>query len=60
MQGGKFPPTSFRNFMQEMRLWLMRYRQRKELLQLEEHILKDIGISRCEALNEARKPFWRD
>ncbi|MET0116314.1 MAG: DUF1127 domain-containing protein [Sedimenticola sp.] len=43
-----------------MRLWLMRYRQRKELLQLEEHILKDIGISRCEALNEARKPFWRD
>ncbi len=40
--------------------WLRRRRERFELLQLNERELRDIGITRCDALNEAAKPLWRD
>jgi uncharacterized protein YjiS (DUF1127 family) len=40
-------------------LWLQRRGQRRTLLELNDHMLKDIGISRCEAMLEGRKPFWR-
>lgn len=36
-----------------------RYRQRQRLLSLPPEMLKDIGISRAEALHEGCKPFWR-
>jgi uncharacterized protein YjiS (DUF1127 family) len=36
-----------------------RQRQRRALLDLEAHTLRDIGMTREEALNEARKPFWK-
>lgn len=39
--------------------WLSRRQQRRALLELSEHMLKDIGISRSEAFREGRKPFWR-
>lgn len=35
------------------------YRQRRELLALDNAMLKDIGISRADALQEGNKPFWR-
>ena len=34
-------------------------RERAQLLALGERERRDIGISRCEAIREARKPFWR-
>lgn len=34
------------------------YRQRRALLTLDNAMLKDIGISRADALQEGRKPFW--
>ena len=34
-------------------------RQRRQLAQLPDYLLKDIGISRADALNEAEKPFWK-
>ena len=37
-----------------------RQRQRQTLAQLDDRILRDLGISRLEAEREARKPFWRD
>jgi uncharacterized protein YjiS (DUF1127 family) len=40
--------------------WAERHRQRKALLELSEHVLKDIGIGRGEAEREWRKPFWRE
>jgi uncharacterized protein YjiS (DUF1127 family) len=42
-------------------LWLARRRQRDELGNRAEdaHLLKDIGITREQALREAGKPFWR-
>jgi len=35
-----------------------RRRERSELLSLTERELKDIGITRYDALTEARRPFW--
>ena len=36
-----------------------RRRQRQRLLQLDDRLLADIGISREQAQREAMKPFWR-
>ena len=38
---------------------IVRWRQRRALEMLDERMLHDIGISRSQALAEARKPFWR-
>ncbi len=40
-------------------LWARRRQQRLRLKDLDDHVLKDIGVSRAEADREARKPFWR-
>jgi uncharacterized protein YjiS (DUF1127 family) len=39
--------------------WHERARQRHALMQLSDHMLRDIGIARAEAVGEAGKPFWR-
>lgn len=39
--------------------WVERHRQRRALHQLSDELLKDIGVSRADALREASKPFWR-
>jgi uncharacterized protein YjiS (DUF1127 family) len=39
--------------------WIERHRQRRALLELSDHMLKDIGISAGDAWQEGRKPFWR-
>ncbi len=36
-----------------------RRRQRQALLELEDHLLADIGLTRDQAELEARKPFWK-
>ncbi|MCY4311751.1 MAG: DUF1127 domain-containing protein [Rhodospirillaceae bacterium] len=38
--------------------WRQRGEERRQLLELDERLLKDIGVSRAEAMEEARKPFW--
>lgn len=40
-------------------LWSARARQRRELAVLPHEFLDDIGITREEALLEARKPCWQ-
>ena len=40
--------------------WRELARQRRALLALSDHMLKDIGITRAEAEREARRPFWSD
>ena len=39
--------------------WLHNWRSRRQLAQLDDAALKDIGVSRVDALQEADKPFWR-
>jgi uncharacterized protein YjiS (DUF1127 family) len=36
-----------------------RWRQRQALLDLDDRLLEDIGITRDEAERAARKPFWK-
>ena len=36
-----------------------RRRQRRALLALSDHALKDIGLNRADAFAEGTKPFWR-
>jgi uncharacterized protein YjiS (DUF1127 family) len=36
-----------------------RWRERRMLEELDDRMLRDIGINRSQALAEAAKPFWR-
>jgi uncharacterized protein YjiS (DUF1127 family) len=40
-------------------LWQERVRERRQLLQMSDRLLKDIGLTRVDAMIEADKPFWR-
>lgn len=39
--------------------WSRRLRERGELAQMCERSLRDIGLSRYDAFQEVKKPFWR-
>ena len=50
------------SWMDTVRAWSARSNERRalrELTELGDHVLKDIGISREQALREAAKPFWQ-
>ena len=38
--------------------WRRRLRDRRELATMSDRSLRDIGLTRCDADWEARKPFW--
>jgi uncharacterized protein YjiS (DUF1127 family) len=42
-----------------LKIWQQRHRTRRQLATLDSHALKDIGVTRTDALNEAKKSFWR-
>jgi uncharacterized protein YjiS (DUF1127 family) len=45
-----------------IRQWIARARQRRalfEIAELNDHLLKDIGLSKGEALRQAAKWFWQ-
>ena len=46
---------SLRDLAARIRQW----RSRRHLRRLDERLLRDIGVDRLEAQDEARKPFWR-
>jgi uncharacterized protein YjiS (DUF1127 family) len=57
-----YSPTPPKAWPHMVRVWMARSRQRKalaELADLNDHLLRDIGVSQGEALREAEKPFWR-
>jgi uncharacterized protein YjiS (DUF1127 family) len=39
--------------------WRDRRRQRRALMRLDDQMLADIGLDRCQAWQEYRKPCWR-
>jgi uncharacterized protein YjiS (DUF1127 family) len=46
--------------VETLRLRLARQRTRRLLARLDDRQLRDIGISRIDAMREAVKPFWAD
>jgi uncharacterized protein YjiS (DUF1127 family) len=49
-------------WLHTLSFWMDRSRQRsqlRELADLDDDLLRDIGVTREEALREAEKPFWR-
>ena len=55
-----FKTVGLRQSLTMLRRWQLRARQRRQLGRLDDALLKDIGLTRCEAEMEASKPFWRD
>jgi uncharacterized protein YjiS (DUF1127 family) len=54
------PQGWFDNAFEQALVWLERARQRRELQQLGDHMLKDIGLTRADVEAEISKPFWRE
>lgn len=48
--------TRLRNALRRI---LLRRAQRRELLELDDRLLRDVGLSREDAIRAGRKPFWR-
>ncbi len=44
--------------LQTFNAWSNRIRQRKHLGELDNRLLKDMGLTRADVHNELRKPFW--
>jgi uncharacterized protein YjiS (DUF1127 family) len=54
--------SSIDAWLRTLGFWIDRSQQRRqlgELAELNDYLLKDIGVSREEAMREAEKPFWR-
>jgi uncharacterized protein YjiS (DUF1127 family) len=49
----------WRQLFETLRLWRQRARGRQHLREFDDHLLRDIGITRLQADAEATKPFWR-
>ena len=41
-----------------LRTWVQRSRQRRALAELDDRLLRDIGLTPSQAEREAAKPFW--
>ena len=46
-------------FTEVVAIWTSRSRERNLLAQMSDADLKDIGVSRYDAMMEIQKPFWR-
>jgi uncharacterized protein YjiS (DUF1127 family) len=64
---GLFPDTreagqtsGIRQLVATVSFWYNRSRQRADLKDLDNRLLRDIGVSREEALHEAEKSFWEN
>jgi uncharacterized protein YjiS (DUF1127 family) len=49
---------SLRRIVTTLALWIARAGERRQLVELEHHLLKDIGITRYGAYIEARRAPW--
>jgi uncharacterized protein YjiS (DUF1127 family) len=46
--------------LKTVEVWYERSGQRRRLAQLDDHLLRDIGIDRLAAMEEISKPFWQE
>lgn len=50
----------WRQARQTIRTWSQRTAERHQLWDLSDNDLRDMGVSRLDAIAEASKPFWRE
>lgn len=50
--------SGLRRVAAALRVWILRRRTRKQLGDLDPHLLEDIGITQAQARTEANRPFW--
>jgi uncharacterized protein YjiS (DUF1127 family) len=48
-----------RRAVQLLLIWRERAQQRRQLECLNDHMLRDIGLTRADVFAEASKPFWQ-
>jgi uncharacterized protein YjiS (DUF1127 family) len=53
------PTHPFAAVSARVAFWIARVHQRNALAGLDDHMLRDIGITRYDAARECGKPFWR-
>lgn len=49
----------FTRVIETLLLWQTRAMQRRRLQELDDRLLRDVGLSRADVEHEAAKPFWR-
>lgn len=52
------PVIGWRRIASLISLWTARHRERCELAKLDNHMLRDIGLTKEQARSEADRPFW--
>ena len=52
-------PSNLSRSFDVLLLWLQRWRERRQIAGLSDHVLKDIGVTRADVDGETRKAFWR-
>jgi uncharacterized protein YjiS (DUF1127 family) len=50
---------SLRRAADMLLIWHERARQRRQLRSLNDHMLRDLGLTRADVMAESSKPFWR-
>ena len=51
--------ADFAKLVDVLASWQRRVRERNQLAQMSDHILKDVGLNRVDIEAEIRKSFWR-
>ena len=51
--------SSFDRLMKRLEIYAQRARTRRQLFELKDYALKDLGLTRQQALEEAQLPFWK-
>lgn len=46
-------------WLERVSLWRHRFRSRRDLADLDEHLLRDIGLDTVQVRSEVDKPFWK-
>ena len=47
------------NLLKQIKIWMSRSRQRRDLAALDKRLLADIGYTATQAREEFTKPFWK-
>ena len=51
-------PARLERFVATLAFWIERAGERRSLSDLDDHLLKDIGLPFYDARREAQRPFW--